>query len=228
MDEKDEEIEVINSELSLTKALGMIFGGLFLLGLLAFGGLKFYKSFKSSSDENIELKKLAETNVNTKPYVEELTADLNKKVPAPKNLNLPPPNTVKAKVGVVSVIETVGKEELKEKLVDIQKVKEESEKTETLLFNSLGKEELKKKLVDIQKVKEESEKAETLLFNSFNDLEMAIENKIILLSGGKVMIRNKSYKVNDEFGSFVIKKIYNNGNVKFYNKDEKYSRRFSL
>ena len=198
MDEKDEEIEVINSELSLTKALGMIFGGLFLLGLLAFGGLKFYKSFKSSSDENIELKKLAETNVNTKPYVEELTADLNKKVPAPKNLNLPPPNTVKAKVGVVSVIETVGKEELKEKLVDIQKVKEESEK------------------------------AETLLFNSFNDLEMAIENKIILLSGGKVMIRNKSYKVNDEFGSFVIKKIYNNGNVKFYNKDEKYSRRFSL
>jgi len=198
MDEKDEEIEVINSELSLTKALGMIFGGLFLLGLLAFGGLKFYKSFKSSSDENIELKKLAETNVNTKPYVEELTADLNKKVPAPKNLNLPPPNTVKAKVGVVSLIETVGKEELKEKLVDIQKVKEESEKTETLLFNS------------------------------FNDLEMAIENKIILLSGGKVMIRNKSYKVNDEFGSFVIKKIYNNGNVKFFNKDEKYSRRFSL
>ena len=198
MDEKDEEIEVINSELSLTKALGMIFGGLFLLGLLAFGGLKFYKSFKSSSDENIELKKLAETNVNTKPYVEELTADLNKKVPAPKNLNLPPPNTVKAKVGVVSVIETVGKKEPKEKLVNIQKIKEESKKIETLLFNS------------------------------FNDLEMAIRNKTVFLSGDEVKIRDKSYKVNDEFGSFVIKKIYNNGNVKFFNKDEKYSRRFSL
>jgi hypothetical protein len=200
MDDKDDEIEVVNSELTLSKALGMIFLGLFLLGLLAFGGLKLYKHFKSSSsnvNQEVKVKMLATNNVNAEQYTEELAKDLEKKIPAPKNLNLPPPNTVKAKVGLVSL-------------------------------PTIVEENLEKEIVVKTSKRIETKKIEILTLNSFKDLEAAILNQKVLLLDDEVKIRNISYKVNDEFGSFIIKKIYKNRNVKFFNKDEKYSRRFSL